>query len=195
LSAEIHPEEGIVMKFLVGIISGIALTGAGVAVVSNQTSSASAGAVTPQVAFTQQAVAAQQGIAAAPAQKVVQRRVQGFAGELSRSDAGALELRTAVRRSGVLVDRDLRILVAHARVTTAAGRLVRLPRDTATVRVFGGVLPRSAWRLDDDGQLIPTVAATRIVVVAKPVEQDDEAQTQDRESEHVSSDAQDTNSN
>ena len=181
------------MRFLVGIISGIALTGAGVAVVSTQTSSASADAVTPQVALTQQAFAASQGIAAAPANTVVLRHVQGFAGELSRSDAGAFELRAPVRRGGVLVDRDLRILVAHARVTTAAGRVVRLPLDTATARVFGGLLPRSAWRLDGDGQLIPTVAATRIVIVPNPVEQDDKAQTEDTQSEQDSSDAQDTN--
>ena len=183
------------MKFLVGIISGIALTGAGVAVVSNQTSSASAGAVTPQVASTQRAVEASEGIASTTARKVARRRVQDFAGELSRSDGGAFELRATVRRSGVLVDRDLRILVAHARVTTAAGRRARLPLDTTTARVFGGLLPRSAWRLDNDGQLIPTVAATRIVVVADPGDQDDEAQTQDTEREHASSDAQETDSN
>ena len=51
-----------------------------------------------------------------------------------------------------------------------------LPLDDATARVTGKLLPRSAWRLDDDGQLLPTFAASRVVLVTSiPREQTSEA--------------------
>ena len=45
-------------------------------------------------------------------------------------------------------------------------RIVRLPLDDATARVTGAMLPRSAWRFDDDGKLLPTFAVKRVIVLA-----------------------------
>ncbi len=172
------------MKFLVGIISGIVLSGAGVAVVSSQAPSASAGTVTPQVSSGAQAVAAPHSVA---------RRMQGLSGELSRQDTGAFELKVTARQNGELVERDVRLLVAHAKVSNRAGRTVRLPLDDANARVTGSMLPRSAWRVDDDGQPTPTFAATHIVIAAtNPSDQTDQAQRQDTHNEQLSTDAQDT---
>ena len=75
-------------------------------------------------------------------------------------------MKITVRQNGVLVDRDVRVLVARATVTNRAGQRVRLPLDDATARVTGAMLPRSAWRLDDDGQVIATFAASRVLVIA-----------------------------
>ena len=75
-------------------------------------------------------------------------------------------MKITVRQNGVLVDRDVRVLVARAKVTNRAGQRVRLPLDDATARVTGAMLPRSAWRLDDDGQVIATFAASRLLVIA-----------------------------
>ena len=101
-----------------------------------------------------------------PTHTTVATRLQGFTGELSRKDSGALELKVTLRQNGLLVDRDVRLLVARAKVTNRLGRIVQLPLDDATARVTGTMLPRSAWRLDDDGQLIATFAATRVIVLA-----------------------------
>ena len=138
------------MKFLVGIISGIVVTvaiAAGVAVASSTTSSAAAVSLGLQSSLAQQT----------PTHATVATRLQGFTGELSRKDTGAFELKVTFRQNGLLVDRDVRLLIAHAKVTNRLGRIVRLPLDDATARVTGTMLPRSAWRLDDDGQLIRDV--------------------------------------
>jgi hypothetical protein len=171
------------MKFLIGIISGIVLAGAGAVVVSGSLSNASADTATPQLAFAQQAVAHTQ----------IAKPVHAFTGELSHKDTGAFELKITVRQSGVLVDRDLRVLVARAKVTNRAGRSVRLPLDDATARVTGAMLPRSAWRIDDDGRLIPTFAARRVVVIGTtPLVEADKAAGLDTQSAQDSADAQDS---
>ena len=163
------------MKFLVGIISGIVLAiaaaaVAGVAIASNSSSDAPAASVIAQSSFSPQT----------PARPTAVRRVQAFTGELSRKDTGAFELKVTLRQNGLLVDRDVRLLVAHAKVTNRLGRIVRLPLDDATARVTGVLLPRSAWRLDDDGQLIPTFAANRVIVIATtPPDQSDGQDVQD----------------
>ena len=52
---------------------------------------------------------------------------------------------------------------------------MRLPFDEANARVIGHLLPRSAWRLDDDGQALPTFAASRILLIAIQREQTSDA--------------------
>jgi hypothetical protein len=174
------------MKFLVGIISGIVVTvavAAGAAVASNTSSSSSAVSLAPQSSLQQQSSLTQQ----TATHQTVQTRLQGFTGELSYKDTGAFELKVTLRQNGVLVDRDVRLLVAHAKVSNRLGRLIRLPLDDATARVTGRMLPQSAWRLDDDGQLLPTFAATRIILLtAPPIERTNQAEGQD------TPDAQDT---
>ena len=152
------------MKFLVGIISGIVVTvavAAGAAVASNTTSSSSAVSLSQQSSLLQQSSLTQQ----TASHQTVATRLQGFTGELSRKDTGAFELKVTLRQNGVLVDRDVRLLIAHAKVTNRLGRPAQL-LDDATARVSGRMLPQSAWRLDDDGQLLPTIAATRVIVLA-----------------------------
>ena len=144
------------MKFLVGTITGIVLAVGGVAAASTPST------VTPQHKFHKFTVQHK----FAPEHKFHKFTAQSLTGELSRKDTGAFELKVVGRQNGVLVDRDLRLLIAHAKVTNRLGRIVRLPLDDATARVTGEMLPRSAWRLDDDGQLIPTFAAKRVVVIA-----------------------------
>jgi hypothetical protein len=159
------------MKFLIGILSGIALAGAALTVASSNPIDAAAATVTPEVAYAQPSVAH-----VLTAAKPVQR----FTGELSHKDTGAFELKITVRQNGVLVDRDVRVLVARAKVTNRAGQRVRLPLDDATARVTGAMLPRSAWRLDDDGQVIATFAASRVLVIAATAP--DHADSQDTQS-------------
>jgi hypothetical protein len=162
------------VKFLVGIISGIVVTvavAAGAAVASSTTSSSSVVSLAPQASLTQQSSLTQQ----TATYQTVQTRLQGFTGELSRKDSGAFELKVTLRQNGVLVDRDVRLLVAHAKVTNRLGRPAQL-LDDATARVTGTMLPRSAWRLDDDGQLLPTFAAKRIIVIASTPQDQGEVQ-------------------
>jgi hypothetical protein len=167
------------VKFLVGIISGIVVTvavAAGAAVASSTTSSSSVVSLAPQASLTQQSSLTQQ----TATYQTVQTRLQGFTGELSRKDSGAFELKVTLRQNGVLVERDVRLLIVHAKVSNRLGRLVRLPLDDATARVSGRMLPRSAWRLDDDGQLLPTFAANRIILLtATPIERANQAEGQD----------------
>ena len=146
------------MKFLVGIITGIVLAVGGVAYASSSHQTTAATDLA-QVGFTPQVV---------PQTQIAVARVQQFAGELQRKDTGAFELKIG--------ERDLRILVAHAKVTNLAGRPVALPLDDANARVTGKLLPRSAWRLDDDGQLLPTIAANRIVVIATTPQETDQSE-------------------
>jgi hypothetical protein len=148
------------MKFLIGIISGIALAGAGVAVTSQGgPATASAESLAAQLAVVPQAATH----ATLPT-KATSARVRVFAGELERKDAG-FELKLTTLVNGEKVDRDVRVLVARARVTNRAGTVARLPLDEADARISGVLLPRSAWRLDDDGRLVPTLAATRITII------------------------------
>ena len=155
------------MKFLIGIISGIALAGAGVTVASSNPFETATATAAPQAVFAQPAVAQTPTVA---------KRVQAFTGELSHKDTGAFELKITVLQNGVLVDRDVRILVARATVTNRAGQRVRLPLDDATARVTGAMLPRSAWRFDDDGKLLPTFAVKRVIVLATtPPDEADQA--------------------
>jgi hypothetical protein len=148
------------MKFLVGIITGIVLAVGGVAYASNSHQTTAATDLA-QVSFTPQVVPQ-----VVPQKQIAVTRVQQFAGELTRKDTGAFELKIG--------ERDLRILVAHAKVTNLAGRPVALPLDDANARVTGKLLPRSAWRLDDDGQLLPTFAANRVIVIATTPQESDQ---------------------
>jgi hypothetical protein len=162
------------MKFLIGIISGIALAGAGIAVTSGTPATATAESLTPQTALAPKTALAVQG----PTHKVAAaKRLQAFTGELSRSDTGAIELKLTSLQNGESVDRDVRILVAHATVTNRAGSRIRIPLEDATARVTGVLLARAAWRLDDNGQPLATIAAKRIVVTA--AQAPDQAQGQD----------------
>jgi hypothetical protein len=93
----------------------------------------------------------------------------------------------------VLVDREVRVLVARAKVTNHAGRRVRLPLDDATARVTGAMLPRSAWRVDDDGRLIATFAASRVLVIATtPPDEADQAEGQGSQSAQDAVDTQES---
>jgi hypothetical protein len=172
------------MKFLIGIISGIALAGTGIAVTSGalSTATATAGSLTAQTALAPQSALAVQS----PTHKMTAaKRLQTFTGELSRSDTGAIELKLTSLQNGESVDRDVRILVAQATVTNRAGSRIRIPLEDATARVTGVLLARTAWRLDDNGQPLATIAAKRIVVTA--TQAPDQAEGQD------TTEAQDSN--
>jgi hypothetical protein len=174
------------MKFLIGIISGIALAGAGIAVVSSNQASASAGTITPQVMAMPESATLTRTLTAA-------KRPQGFTGELARSDTGAMELKISALQNGELVDRDVRILVAQATVTNRAGMRVQLPLEAANARVTGFLLPRSAWRADEEGRLIATFSARRVVLLATtPPDEKDQVAEQDTQSAQDAADAQDS---
>ena len=98
--------------------------------------------------------------------------------------------RTPRTADEILNDPGLRVLVARAKVTNRAGQRVRLPLDDATTRVTGAMLPRRAWRLDDDGQLIATFAASRILVIATT--QRDEAVQAEGQASQSAQDSVDT---
>jgi hypothetical protein len=145
------------MKFLVGTITGIVLAVGGVAYASN-THQTTAATDLAQAEYATQVV---------PQTQTGAPRLKQLAGELTRKDTGAFELKIG--------ERDLRIIVAHAKVTNVAGRPMLLPLDEANARITAKLLPRSAWRLDDDGQILPTFAASRVVLIPTPREQTSEA--------------------
>jgi hypothetical protein len=152
------------MKVLVGTISGIVFGVAGVAVASSTHVTAST--ATPQVAIVQPAVLpAAQVVVKRPVAQTTVTRLQGLTGQLSRNDTGAFELKVTVRQNGLLVDRDVRVIVARAKVTNRLGQSMALPLDDTTARVSGSLLPRSAWSVDSDGQLTPTFAAKLVVLL------------------------------
>jgi hypothetical protein len=151
------------MKFLVGTITGIVLAVGGVAYASN-THQTTAATDLAQVEYTPQVVPQKQIVV--PQTQTGAPRVKQLAGELRRKDTGAFELKIG--------ERDLRIIVGQARVTNVAGRPMRLPLDEANARITAKLLPRSAWRLDDDGQILPTFAASRVVLIAAPRQQTSE---------------------
>ena len=155
------------MKFLIGIISGITLAGAGIAVTSGTPAAATAQSLTPQTQVAAQTQLAPQSALAVQTttpRATTTKRLQAFTGELSRSDTGTLELKLKSLRNGEVVDRDVRVLIARATVTNRAGNRIRLPLEDATARVTGVLLARTAWRLDDDGQPLATIAAKRILI-------------------------------
>ena len=165
------------MKFLIGIISGITLAGAGFAVTSGAPATATAGSLSAQTALAPQSALAVQSTTR---KLTAAKRVQAFTGELPRSDTGAIELKLTSLQNGESVDRDVRILVAHAIVTNRAGSRIRVPLEDATARVTGVLLARTAWRLDNDGQPLATIAAKRIVITAtKAPDQTESQDTQD----------------
>jgi glycerophosphoryl diester phosphodiesterase len=93
-----------------------------------------------------------------PARTTTTRRVQAFTGELSYKDTGAFELKIALRQNGLLVDRDVRLLVAHAKVSNRLGRIVRLPLEDATAREFvdaahAAGLRVHAWTVNDQDEI------------------------------------------
>jgi hypothetical protein len=150
------------MKFLIGILSGITLAGAGLALSSGGGSDAAAQSLAPQVALTPESATITPQSATHRAQPA-SKQVRLFVGQLARTDNG-FELKLTTLQNGETVDRDVRVLVAHARITNRAGALVRLPLEDADARVSAVLLPRSAWRLNDDGETVPTLAATRITI-------------------------------
>jgi hypothetical protein len=151
------------MKFLIGILSGITLASAGIALNSGGASNAAAKSVTPQVALAPQ-TATITPQAATHRTQPASKQLRLFVGELSRKDNG-FELKLTTLQNGETVDSDVRVLVAHARITNRAGTLVRLPLEDANARVSAVLLPRSAWRLNDDGELVPTLAAKRVIII------------------------------
>jgi hypothetical protein len=170
------------MKFLIGIISGIALALACAVLVTQNTSNASAGTVPAQPTPM-----AQQQAQPVASFKVAGTPTLGLAGELSRNDQGALELKLTSANG---VERDIRVLAAQARVTNRAGQLVRIPLDDATVRLSGLMAPRAAWSIDQDGQATPTITATRIVVLTTTAA--DQPDTQNGQDARDTQDAPDT---
>ena len=167
------------MKFLIGILSGITLAGAGFVMTSGalSTATATAGIPTAQTALASQSALAVQST---PRKPNAVKRLHAFTGELSRSDTGAIELKLTSLQNGESVDRDVRILVAHAIVTNRAGSRIRVPLEDATARVTGVLLARSAWRLDGDGQPLATIAAKRIVITARKAPDQTDAQDTQR---------------
>ncbi len=159
------------MKFLIGIISGIVISAAGIAGVATSGASQSAVAV-QQGALMPQAPLALKG------QQRPLARAQGtrsLVGELKREDDGTLELKVQVRRNGELDDQDVRVLAGRARIVGRLGGAVALPADDAKVRVAGRMLPAARWARDSEGRLVPTILAFRISVLATaPVDESDD---------------------
>ena len=152
------------MKFVVGIVSGIVLSGMGVAAVvtsgATATAAPAAPARTARLAHEMQRMPARRPAVASQRASLV--------GELKLHDSGVLELKIAVRRFGELDDQDVRLLVRGARVVGRGGRPTTAPLDEARARVLGRMLPRSRWAFDSDGRLVPTFAASQIRVLAAP---------------------------
>ena len=161
------------MKFLIGILSGITLAGAAFVMTSGALSTATAGTPTTQTALSSQSALTVQST---PRKPNVVKRFRAFTGELSRSDTGAIELKLTSFQNGESVDRDMRILVAHAIVTNPAGSRIRVPLDNATARVTGVLLARNAWRLDNDGQPLATIAAKHIIITTRTAPDQTDAQ-------------------
>jgi hypothetical protein len=157
------------MKFLAGAITGIVLAVGGVAYASN-THQTTAATDLAQVEYAPQvAPQAQTAVKIAPQTQTGAPRLKQLAGELQRKDTGAFELKIG--------ERDLRIIVAHAKVTNLTGRPMRLPLDEANARISGKLLPRSAWRSDDDGKLLPTFAASHVVLISSPRDETDQIES------------------
>ena len=175
------------MKFLIGIISGIVLAGTGAAVAASPFNTTSAPTATPQISFTQQAVAPRKPLAT---------RVQGLSGELSRKDTGAFELKLPSARTASWSIATCVSSSPTPRSPTASDASCA-SRSTMPPPTSPAMLPRNAWRLDDDGQLTPTFAAKRVVVLTTtPAENTLETQAQDtqnQQDEQNSADVQDSN--
>jgi hypothetical protein len=138
-----------------------------------------ASTATPQVAIVQPAVLpAAQVVGKRPVAQTTVTRLQGLTGQLSRNDTGAFELKVTVRQNGLLVDRDVRVIVARAKVTNRLGQSMALPLDDTTARVSGSLLPRSAWSVDSDGQLTPTFAAKLVVLLPTATTQESDRSQQ-----------------
>lgn len=150
------------MKFLIGIISGIAISAAGIAGV------VTSGASEPAVAVGQAALMQPAKVAHRTTQRLVVRAQQTrvLVGDLKREDDGTLELKVRVLRNGELDDQDIRVLAGRARIVGRLGGAVTLPADDAKVRVAGRMLPTASWARDSDGRLVPTIVALRISVLA-----------------------------
>lgn len=150
------------MKFLIGIISGIAIGAAGIAGV------VTSGASEPAVAAEQAVLMPQAKVAHRTTQRPVVRaqKTRVLVGELEREDDGTLELKVRVLRNGELDDQDIRVLAGRARIVGRLGGAVALPADDAEVRVAGRMLPAASWARDSDGRLVPTILALRISVLA-----------------------------
>ena len=114
---------------------------------------------------------------AAVAAKPLQRPAASYLGEASLEDTGVLTLDVKQVLAGrgaqaQLVGREARLLTGPAtRITNVQGGLVaRTLLDHALVRVQGRLLPVSAWPLNDEGERLPSIRVSRIVVVQLQVE-------------------------
>jgi hypothetical protein len=159
------------MKFVVGIVSGIVLSGMGVAAVVTSGAAATPAA---QVAPARTAHVEHDMRRMPSRRPVATSRRASLVGELKVHDGGVLELKIAVRRVDGLDDQDVRLLVRGARIVGRYGRPTSAPLDEARARVLGRMLPRSRWAFDSDGRLVPTFAASQLrVLAAAPVDQGD----------------------
>ena len=125
---------------------------------------------------------------ASAAAKPVQQHLPAtlYLGEASLDDTGVLSLDVnqivaARGAQALLLDREVKLLTGPAtRITNVQGGLVaRAQLDDAIVRVQGRLLPVGAWPLNDEGERMPTIRATRIVVVQLEVQDATDTPAQD----------------
>jgi hypothetical protein len=103
------------------------------------------------------------------------RRTWTFLGKAKRDDLGVLSLDVDqvdlparyITQRYLLTDHHARMVVGRTTaISDLTGRRIStLLLDDATVRVQAAIAGPSAWRRDDEGRRVPTIIATRIVVL------------------------------
>jgi len=71
-------------------------------------------------------------------------RLQGLTGELSHKDTGAFELKVTVRQNGLLVDRDVLLLLPGASTTASCSPLLPTPGEPTEQVARGGAAVQDA---------------------------------------------------
>lgn len=178
-------------------VVGAAVAGSLVAVAGSFVVSARASAVAqPVQPLVQPVVSASASVVAQPVQLQL-RPAASFLGQTSLDDTGllTLDVNQVGGAQALLVGREVRLLTGPAtRIANVQGGLVaRTLLDQAMVRVQGRLLPVNAWAWNDQGERVPTIRATRIVVLQLPapdVTSTDTATSQDNTDIATSQDGQ-----
>jgi hypothetical protein len=179
-------------------VVGAAVAGSLVAVAGSFVVSARASAVAqPVQPLVQPVVSASASVVAQPVQRQLLRPVASFLGQTSLDDTGllTLDVNQVGGAQALLVGREVRLLTGPAtRIANVQGGLVaRTLLDQAMVRVQGRLLPVNAWAWNDQGERVPTIRASRIVVLQLPapdVTSTDTATSQDNTDIATSQDGQ-----
>jgi hypothetical protein len=156
-------------------VVGAAVAGSLVAVAGSFVVGARASAVAqPVQPLVQPVVRATAAVVAQPLQRQLLRPAASFLGQASLDSTGLLTLDVNQVRGAqaLLVGREVRLLTGPAtRIANVQGGLVaRTLLDQALVRVQGRLLPVNAWAWNDQGERVPTIRASRILVLQLPVQ-------------------------